>query len=77
MDFLSLEKDNNSFKAVGKIWIYFSVAAPLTFLTFLAWILYCYKTHVQGLLRRTFSLNALPKVNEEGDVNDLDYAAMV
>ena len=77
MDFLSLEKDCNSFKAVGKIWIYFSVAAPLTCLTFLVWILYYYKTHFQGLLRRTFSLKAWPKVNEEGNANDLNYAAIV
>ena len=77
MDFLSLEKDSNSFKAVGRIWIYFSVAAPLTLLTFLVWILYYYETHFQGLLRRTLSLKAWPKVNEEGDANDLDYAAIV
>ena len=78
MDFLSLEKDNNGFKAVGKIWIYFSVAAPLTFLTFLVWILYYYKFQFQGLLRRAFSLKAWPKANEEGDnADDLDYAAMV
>lgn len=77
MDFLSLEKDNNNFKAVGKIWIYFSVAAPLTFLTFLVWILYYYKSQFQGLFRRAFSLKAWPKANEEGDANDLDYAAMV
>ena len=41
------------------------------------WILYHYKTHFQGLLRRNLSLKAWPKVNEEGDANDLDYAAIV
>lgn len=47
--------DNNQFKSLQKVWLYFAVAIPVTILTFAIWLLYYFRLRVQTTLRRVFS----------------------